>query len=137
MGSADVFSPAFHRRAHYLPHSRANPKDLRRARQPKPSSSFRGNTFTETMQKLNDILVSEKGLKTQTCESFSLDDLQEMQRELFNARTHELDAVYKHAGDTRQMAHESTVALEREQAKIASIGDAGLQAKARDGACHE
>merc|ERR1712110_721541 len=75
--------------------------------------------------------------KTQTCESFSIDDLHEMQRELFNARTHELDAVYKKAGDTRLMAHDSAESLEGEQAKVSSIEDLALQAKARDGACHE
>lgn len=135
--SADAFSPAFHRRAHYLPHAKANPKDLRRARQPKPGSSFQGSTFAETMQKLNEILVKEKGLKTQACEDFSIEVLQEMQRELFNARTHELDAVYKNVGDTRRLSHDSVESLEGEQVKVAGIRDPSLQAKARDGACHE
>jgi len=134
---AHAFNPAFHRRAHYLPHAKASHKDLMRARRPKPGRAFQGDSFASTMQKLNAILLREKGLRTQSCETFSLELLQEMQRELFNARTHELDAVYKSAEDTRRMAHDSAESLEGEQAKLAAIQSPRLLTKARDGACHE
>jgi hypothetical protein len=134
---AHAWSPAFHKRAHYLLHAEASKKDLMRARRPKPGRAFRGSTFAETMQKLNDILLRDQGLRTQKCDSFPLELLQEMQRELFNARTHELNAVYHGAGDTRRMAHDSIESLESEQAKLALIKTPSLSAKARDGACHE
>jgi len=134
---AHTFSPAFHRRAHHFPHAKASSKDLMRARRPKPSRAFQGNSFETTMDKLNSILKQEKGLRTQKCEDFSLEMLHEMQQSLFDARTHELDAVYRTAGDTRRMAHASNEELAAEQAKVATLKDAGLMAKARDGACHE
>jgi len=134
---AHAANPAFVRRAHYLLHSKASAKDLTRARRPLPGHAFKGDTFASTMQKLNSVLRREKGLRTQQCESFSLDFLQEMQRELFNARTHELDAVYTNAGDTRRMAHDSIDALEGEQAKVATIKSPTLLKKAVHGACHE
>merc|ERR1712039_415366 len=134
---AHTFSPDFQRRAHYMPHAKASSNDLRRARQPKPRSEFRADTFSNTMEKLNGMLSQEAGLRTQTCANFSLELLHEMQAELFNARTHELDAIYQKAGDTRQMAHASLDSLKEEQANMVSIKDPALLAKARDGACHE
>jgi hypothetical protein len=135
--SAHAWNPEFHKRAHYFLHAKASNKDLKRARQPKPSRAFQGSNFAETKQKLNDILLRDLGLRTQKCESFTLELLQEMQRELFNARTHELDSVYHGAGDTRKMAHASMDALKQEQAKHALIKTPSLLTKARDGACHE
>jgi hypothetical protein len=132
-----TFDSAFHRRAHYLPHAKASARDLTRARRPTPGRAFQGDDFADTMQKLNKALLREKGLRTQKCESFSLEVLQEMQRELFNARTHQLDAVYANAGDTRRMAHDSVESLEGEQARVAGIKAPSLLNKARDGACHE
>lgn len=135
--SSHTFSPDFQRRAHYLPHAKSTSNDLRRARQPKPSSGFRADTFANTMEKLNSMLLQEKGLRTQTCKNFSLELLHQMQIELFNARAPELDAIYQKAGDTRQMSHSSLASLKQEQANTASLTDAALLAKARDGACHE
>lgn len=134
---AHTFNPSFQRRAHYLPHARASAKDLKRARQPKPGRAFKGGSFSMTMQKLNNILLREKGLHSKKCADFSLDHLHEMQQELFNARTHELDAVYHTAGDTRKMAHASLEELTAEQSNLKAIKDPRLLKKARDGACHE
>jgi len=134
---AHTFNPFFHHRAHYLPHAKASAKDLTRARRPKPGRAFQGNNFTATMQKLNAVLLRDKGLRTQKCEHFSLDMLQEMQRELFNARSHELAEVYTSADDTRRMVHDSTDSLHAEQVKVAALNVPHLIKKARDGACHE
>jgi hypothetical protein len=134
---AHTYDSAFHRRAHYLHHVKASAKDLTRARRATPGRAFQGKDFADTMQKLNKALLREKGLNTQKCEDMSLEVLQEMQRELFNARTHELDVVYTKAGDTRRMAHNSAESLEQEQARVAAITTPSLLKKARDGACHE
>merc|ERR1712039_331660 len=132
-----TWSPHFHRRAHYLVHAKADGNDLRRARQPKPSSAFRGETFTKTMMQLNDILQKDSALRTQRCADFALDELHRMQTELFHARTHELDSIYEKASDTRKMSHHSLESLKAEQESTAAITDQALLAKARDGACHE
>jgi len=76
--SSHTFSPDFQRRAHYLPHAKSTSNDLRRARQPKPSSGFRADTFANTMEKLNSMLLQEKGLRTQTCNCFSLELLHQI-----------------------------------------------------------
>merc|ERR1711920_563758 len=135
--AAHTFSPDFHRRAHYMAHAKASAKDLRRARQPKPSRAFKRDTFETTMQHLNNILRKDAGLRTQKCADFSLEVLHEMQVELFNARTHELDRVYQKAADTRQMSHNSLDSLRNEHQNMTAIKDPTMLAKARDGACHE
>lgn len=134
-----LLSPAFHDRAAYLPHSKATNKDLQRARQPKPSSAFRGDSFDEAMQKLNKVLLSEKGLRTKDCAEFDVSDLHKMQRLLYDARTPELDKIYQNKGDTRKMAHANAAALEAEQRKVLKLHSESpeLASKAKDGACHE
>lgn len=134
-----AFSPIFHRRAHFLPHAKASAADLRRAKRPKPSPFMQGRTFEETMDKLNGVLLRERGLRTRPCNNFTLPGLHEMQRLLFDARTPELAAVYDKAGDTRRMAHGSAETLEAEQRRHAALHDSGHRAAAvaRDGSCHE
>jgi hypothetical protein len=138
--SADhVMSPAFQRRAAFLPHMKATEKDLSRARRPKPSKAFTGNSFGTAMSKLNVALLGEKGLQTQACRNFTVGQLHEMQRLLFDARTPELDTVYVNAGDTRRMSHADAKSLEKEQAALRELNknDVALATKAQDGACHE
>jgi len=134
-----VTSPAFKRRAAFLPHIKATEKDLSRARRPKPGKAFTGNSFGTAMSTLNAALLSEKGLQTQACRNFTVGQLHEMQRLLFDARTPELDTVYVKAGDTRRMSHADAKSLEKEQASQVELEktDTGLFAKAQDGACHE
>jgi len=137
--NAHVFDPAFHRRAHFLPHAQASASDLRRAQRPKPSPFMQGKNFQDTMQKLNGALLREQGLRTRACGNFTLPELHEMQRMLFDARTPELEAVYAAAGDTRRMAHASAQRLEAEQRGHAALHAARHRAAevSRDGACHE
>jgi len=129
----------FQRRAAFLPHATADEKDLRRAKRPKPGNSFKGKTFDDAMQKLNKVLMAEKGLKTQSCGNFTTDSLHEMQRLLFDARSPQLDSIYMEAADTRRMAHANLAALEKEQAHVRGLkeSDSSLAAMAHDGACHE
>lgn len=131
-----VWSAAFHHRAHWALHAKADARDLARARQPKPSRAFQGDDFTETMQKLNVLLEREEGLETRKCSDFSTETLHEMQRLLFNARTPELDAVYQDAADTRLMAHVDMPSLAAEQDRHKVLSPE-LGEKAADGICHE
>lgn len=131
-----VFSSAFQRRANFLPFAKASSNDLRRARQPKPGRGFTGDSFGSSMEKLNDILKREEGLNTRECHEFSLPALQDVQRLLFDARTPELEQIYKDADDTRSMAHDNTESLLQEQKMHLELADAE-SLKARDGVCHE
>jgi len=133
-----VFSPDFHRRAHNMVHAKPNARDLSRAKQSKPGPAFRGDSFSQTMQQLNSMLRRERGLTTKPCSNFTTAELHETQRLLFDARTTALNAVYLAADDTRRMAHASLEDLQKEQKRHEELkARPELQAKARDGACHE
>lgn len=136
---SDVFSPDFHRRAHYLPHRKPEASDLARARKPKPGSTFTGSSFQHSMEKLNAALQSDPALRLANCSDLSTEQLHATQRQLFDARSPALDAVYRDAADTRRMAHGSAAELQKHQMWHAEMDVARpeLAAKARDGACHE
>jgi hypothetical protein len=135
---ADVFSPSFHRRAHYLPHAEPSTTDLRRAKQAKPGPVFAGSNFLESMQVLNKALKTS-ATNTKSCSAFSLAELHEVRARLLEARAPQLDAVYRAAADTRSMAHEDAKSLQEEHEMNLALSAArpDLQAKLRDGACHE
>jgi hypothetical protein len=135
---ADVFSPSFHRRAHYLPHAEPSNTDLRRAKQAKPGPVFAGGNFMESMQVLNGVL-RRSAAKTRNCSAFSLAELHESRARLFAARAPQLDAVYRAAADTRGIAHvdAKSLAEEHEMNLALSASRPDLMTKLRDGACHE
>lgn len=134
-----TFWPDFHRRAHFLPHAQPTARDLVRARQPKPGRAFAGSHFADAMAKLNAALGREPGLATALCNEMPLSALQAAQRLLFDARTPELNRIYRDAGDSRAMAHATLASLQEEQAKVRAMeaNQKEFLAKARDGACHE
>jgi len=136
---ADVFSPGFHRRAHYLPHRKPEVSDLARARKPKPGSPFTGASFHHSMEKLNAALQRDPALSLANCSDLSTEQLHEAQWQLFDARSPALNAVYRGASDTRRMAHDSSAELQRHQAWHSKMDATRpeLARKVRDGACHE
>jgi len=91
------------------------------------------------MEKLNAALQRDSSLRLSNCSDLSTEQLHETQRQLFDARSPALDAVYRDASDTRRMAHSSAAELQRHQAWHAEMDVARpvLARKARDGACHE
>lgn len=135
----DVFSSDFHRRAHYLPHRKPQASDLARARKPKPGSVFTGSSFQHSMEKLNAVLQSDPALRLSNCSDFSTEQLHETQRQLFDARSPALDAVYHDASDTRRMVHSSSAELQSHQEwhTQMEVARPELASKVRDGACHE
>jgi len=134
-----VQSPDFQKRAHFLPHAKPGARDLARARRPKPSLPFLGESFGHAMRKLNGLLTKEEGLRVRPCQEFSLEEVHAAQRLLFHARSAELHGVYHQANDTRRMAHSSLSQLDAEHGEHAGIATEApeLAAKLRDGACHE
>lgn len=88
------------------------------------------------MRKLNKVLVHEDNLMTKRCEDFTMRELHDIQQFLFDARTPQLNRIYKKASDTRLMAHNNLAALQAEQGWRAElVGE--LAKKARAGLCHE
>lgn len=131
-----IRSPAFMSRARFAPHAKANQQDLHRAKKPKPGSFFQGSTFQETMTKLNVVLKAESDLTVKPCDDLSMLELHKLQRLLFDARTPELEQIYKDAGDTRSMSFADVHALEKEQKWRAELSD-DFSGKAKAGLCHE
>eukprot|EP00930_Biecheleria_cincta_P084962 TRINITY_DN74384_c0_g1_i1.p1 TRINITY_DN74384_c0_g1~~TRINITY_DN74384_c0_g1_i1.p1 ORF type:complete len:524 (+),score=89.47 TRINITY_DN74384_c0_g1_i1:223-1572(+) len=136
--SEHLSSVDFISRARFLPLASADKNDLRRAAQRKPGPFFQGSSFQETMRKLNDALTREANLTTKQCSDFSLKELHEVQQLLFDARSPQLDHIYKQAKDTRSMAHGSLAELAAEQSMHRRLGEGSiLGAKAKAGLCHE
>jgi len=123
-------------RGRFLPLAKANAQDLRRAAQRKPGRSFQGSTFQDTMRKLNVALARESNMKTKRCDNFTMQELHDIEQLLFDARTPQLNRIYKEAGDTRIMAHASLAELQVEQAWRSKLSSE-LAKKAQDGLCHE
>lgn len=134
-----AFSPDFHRRAHFMAHRKPGHEDLMRAKRATPRDAFRGDSFKQTMQKLNSILAREPGLQTMPCSNMSLSQLHAVQRTLFDARAPALDKVYQDLNDTRRMVHSSLDDLKAEHSKHLELDAArpDLALKARSGVCHE
>eukprot|EP00406_Dinophysis_acuminata_P009058 CAMPEP_0179216570 /NCGR_PEP_ID=MMETSP0797-20121207/3449_1 /TAXON_ID=47934 /ORGANISM="Dinophysis acuminata, Strain DAEP01" /LENGTH=560 /DNA_ID=CAMNT_0020922737 /DNA_START=1 /DNA_END=1680 /DNA_ORIENTATION=+ len=129
--------PQVQRRAHYMAHMRPSESDLKRARQKKPRAEVSGSSFKEAMVNMNKQLRAEKGLRTRSCDSFSLDALHEVQHELFAARSPALQAIYEK--DRRSLPYESHKHLRghhEEQLARARVRPDLLQ-KMRDGLCNE
>lgn len=134
-----VWFPDFRQRAHFLPLVKPGARDLTRAKRPKPSAAFLGETFGAAMRKLNAALRKDVELQVRECSEMSLQEVHYVQRRLFHARSPELHGVYHEANDTRRMAHASLAELDAEHANHRSLAteEPWLAAKLRDGACHE
>jgi hypothetical protein len=131
--SADFIS-----RGRFMPLAlRTNARDLSRAAQRKPRRSLQGSTFTDAMQTLNAVLARETNLRTRRCDSFSIQELHEIQQLLFDARTPQLNKIYQEANDTRRIVHKNQAELLAEQVWRAELSSSELLAKARAGLCHE
>merc|ERR1719433_1147472 len=89
------------------------------------------------MSKLNRMLRADRGLKTKPCDAFSLEELQELQGELFAARSPTLQDMY--SGDRRSLPYATNAALAGSHSEQSAWLKArpDLLAMLRDGLCHE
>merc|ERR1712107_163514 len=73
------------------------------------------------------------------CDTFTVEELQNIQIMLFMLRDPELDNVYRDANDARRMRHDDVKAMaaEWEELNKAAAADADLARMHRDGHCHE
>jgi hypothetical protein len=122
---------------HDLAHAEPAQADLTRAQQKRPGDEASGPSFGEAMAKLNKLLRKETGLVTEPCSNFSLEELHEVQRELFAARSPTLQALYE--GDRRSLryANHSEMSESHAAARSWVREQPGLLNKLRDGLCHE
>jgi hypothetical protein len=83
---------------------------------------------------LNDHLQGMKaaGLSTRPCSSFSIAELQDVEKLLLGVRSPELQAVYEQNGDNRML---TAAQLQQQQHAVDTI-PADLQEMVRDGKCH-
>jgi NADPH:quinone reductase-like Zn-dependent oxidoreductase len=135
--SAQIGDRAFVKRAHFLPHARPALSDLKRARTKVPRADKTGQTFPEAMVQLNKVLVRDLELSSQHCEAFSVEQLHEIQKELFAARSPALQDLYS-GHDNRALRYAShTDLFASHEDQLAAATQSHLGTMIRDGLCHE
>jgi len=131
-----VMSADFHQRAHWAVHANSSAADLHRASS-KPVH-LKGANFKDAMQLLNSRLTDAPLLQTKACSTFTLAELEQVQRLLLEARSPALQRVYEDNSDTRALRVQLTE-LAQQYTLLQQITTARpeLFAKVRDGLCHE
>jgi len=113
--------------------------DLARARERVPRQGWKGRDFAEMAQVLTRQLHGS-GHRVRPCGEWVVEELQALQRRLFQEAEGSLLAIYESAGDRRRQRFASLSALEAHWAKVdaaASVAPGELGAVRRDGLCHE
>merc|ERR1719203_1193335 len=119
-------------------HKSAAVDDLKRARAKVPRAAYKGHDFTNMSSTLNQYLLKEAP-NSRDCDTFTVEELQNIQIMLFMLRDPELDNVYHNAKDARRMRHDDIKAMtaEWEELNSAAATDPDLARMHRDGHCHE
>ena len=119
-------------------------KDVKRAKQKKPSRPYRGETFDDMSNTLNRWLNRNKKITTTSCDQWTSEEIQRLQAMLYLIKDDSLNQIYQDADDNRQM-RQSIQNIQHEweslNALIASQENdaqrASLARVQRDGHCHE
>jgi len=132
-----LFSADFHKRAHWAPHIEPTEKDSNRAQS--TPQLLRGSDFGDAMDMLNKRLVATPGLHTRECSRFSVEELEQVQEVLHEARSPVFDQIYQKNNDTRALRLSSRSRIEQEFAEIRVLlaKRPELYVMVRDGLCHE
>merc|ERR1719203_1427818 len=85
-------------------HKSAAVDDLKRARAKVPRAAYKGHDFTNMSSTLNQYLLKEAP-NSRDCDTFTVEELQNIQIMLFMLRDPELDDVYRGSQDARRMRH--------------------------------
>jgi len=119
-------------------HKSAVVDDLRRARAKVPRAAYKGHDFMNMSSTLNQYLLKEAP-NSRDCDTFTVEELQNIQIMLFMLRDPDLDDVYQDANDARRMRHADVKAMsaEWEDLNKAASTDPDLARMHRDGHCHE
>merc|ERR1712176_1437371 len=92
---AQVGDQAFIDRVHHLVHAKPEKSDLQRAKTKVPRADKQGASFQKAMVQLNKLLTRDLELSSKHCEAFTVAELHEIQKVIFNARSPALQDVYK------------------------------------------
>lgn len=113
-------------------------EDLKRAKQRVPRAPWKGSSFAG-MAKLLSQHLSKSGHLIRSCEEWTIGELQQLQRRLFNESEPELLSIYDAVVDNRRQRFKTLAPLEAHWAKIdaAAATFGGLAKVRRDGLCHE
>lgn len=120
--------------------------DVARAKTKVPRKQFKGKTFPHMSAKLNAILQRDPLVETRKCSEWSLDELHQLQTQLFQLRHGAFESIYRSAKDNRRLRAGTgglaVVQREWEELKGAISASGSTIATLahdilRDGHCHE
>merc|ERR1712066_1206498 len=83
-------------------HTSSRPKDLMRGRAKVPRAAYKGDSFGGMSTALNKWLLADAP-KARDCEEFTVEELQNVQLQLYVLRDTQLDAVYHNTSDKRRI----------------------------------
>jgi hypothetical protein len=112
--------------------------DLARAKERVPRDAWKGHDFA-SMSGVLTLRLREAGFRVHDCSSWSVSELQELQRRIFPEAEAEFLAVYEAAADNRRQRFRSLGELEAHWAALDEAVEAEqrLREVRRDGLCHE
>jgi len=118
-------------------HQQSSTEDLERARTKVPRAAYKGDTFGEMSQTLNEWLMKHAP-NSKECDAWTVDELQRLQMQLFVLRDPQLDGVYQDTRDSRQLPVDlAKTAREWDELNSLAQSSPELQRIHRDGHCHE
>jgi len=116
---------------------KASVADLKRARTKVPRGNFKGDNFEKMSQVLNGHLM-RSAPKTQECDSWAVEELQQFQVLMMITRDPALDDIYHNATDNRRIRSKvSELTAEWKTVNELAAKDPELMRIHRDGHCHE
>jgi len=117
--------------------NRAKSSDLKRARSKVPRDDFKGDDFQSMSSTLNKYL-QRHAPQSKNCDTFTMQELQQLQISLLMLRDSELNEVYHETDDNRKINKDIQQLVQEweELNKLAST-DPDLARAHRDGHCHE
>jgi len=115
---------------------KAAASDLRRARTKVPRDEYKGDDFHSMASTLNKYLTKHAP-QSRNCDSWTVQELQELQIQLLMLRDTQLNEVYHETDDSRKIKDIQAITEEWEVLNQLASTDADLQRAHRDGHCHE
>lgn len=115
--------------------------DLRRAYTMVPRHNYRGQTFQDMSEVLNQWLQDSPGVTTRACADWNFTKIQDLQKVLYALRDVSLDGIYQEANDNRALTADLD-AMQEDWAVLNRLAETAadpvLAAEVRrDGHCHE
>lgn len=118
--------------------SSATVADLRRAKLKVPRDDWKGDTFAD-MSSLLTSKLSGNGYRIRPCAEWSVNELHDLQRQIYKVTEHEILSIYREAQDNRRQRFATLEHLVEHWASIAAAASVSptFTELWRDGLCHE